>query len=266
MRPGPECRGRGRSGARSAGAAVAIVLLLGRALAADADPRRTGFDFMSPALQALQRDDTQNPALLWVQEGAALWARPAANAKACATCHADGSQRGMAARHPRIDERSGRPITLVGRIDQCRQAHQGEAAQGADGAGVLALGAYLAMASRGLPLAPDSDPRMAPWVERGQRLWQQRMGQLNLSCANCHDQNAGRRLGGAAIPQAHPTGYPSYRLEWQTLGSLPRRLRSCLAGVRADPFAPDAVEWLALESYLARRATGMALEGPSVRP
>jgi sulfur-oxidizing protein SoxA len=266
MRPGWQCRDGGRAGALSISAALALTLLLGRVLAAEPDPRRTGFDFMSPALQALQRDDTQNPALLWVQEGAALWARPAANGKACATCHAEGSQRGMAARHPRIDERSGRPLTLAARIDQCRQTHQGEAAQGADGAEVLALGAYLAMASRGMPLAPDSDPRMAPWVERGQRLWQQRMGQLDLSCANCHDQNAGRRLGGAAIPQAHPTGYPSYRLEWQTLGSLPRRLRSCLAGVRAEPFAPGADEWLALEAYLAQRASGLALEGPSVRP
>ena len=107
---------------------------------------------------------------------------------------------------------------------------------------------------------------MTPWLARGEQLWQQRLGQLNLACANCHDQHAGQRLGGAAIPQAHPTGYPSYRLEWQTLGSLPRRLRSCLVGVRAEAFAPDADEWLALELFLARRAAGMALEGPSVRP
>jgi hypothetical protein len=34
-----------------------------------------GFDDMSPALQALQRDDTQNPGQLWVREGEALWSR-----------------------------------------------------------------------------------------------------------------------------------------------------------------------------------------------
>ena len=48
----------------------------------------------------------------------------------------------------------------------------------------------------------------------------QREGQLNLSCANCHDDNWDKRLAGSPIPQAHPTGYPIYRLEWQTLGSL----------------------------------------------
>jgi sulfur-oxidizing protein SoxA len=83
---------------------------------------------------------------------------------------------------------------------------------------------------------------------------------------HCHDQRAGQRLGGAPIPQAHPTGYPLYRLEWQTLGSLQRRLRGCLVGVRAEAWAPQADEWLALESYLARRADGMAHEGAALRP
>ena len=107
---------------------------------------------------------------------------------------------------------------------------------------------------------------MQAWQQRGARLWQQRLGQLNLACAQCHDQHAGAKLGGATIPQAHPTGYPSYRLEWQALGSLPRRLRGCLVGVRAEAFAPGADEWLALEVFLAQRAAGMALEGPAVRP
>ena len=48
--------------------------------------------------------------------------------------------------------------------------------------------------------------------------------------------NWGRHLGGAPIPQAHPTGYPLYRLEWQGLGSLRRRLRNCMTGMRAEPY------------------------------
>ena len=83
---------------------------------------------------------------------------------------------------------------------------------------------------------------------------------------HCHDQRAGQRLGGAVIPQGHATGYPSYRLEWQGLGSLQRRLRGCVVGVRAEPWAADAPEWLALEAWLAQRAAGMAVETPAVRP
>ena len=76
----------------------------------------------------------------------------------------------------------------------------------------------------------------------------------------------GRRLAGALIPQAHPTGYPLYRLEWQDLGSLQRRLRNCLTGVRAQPFSQGAPEYIELELFLMARAKGMAMETPAVRP
>ena len=242
-----------------------MVLVTGLAQAGpDApDPRRPGIAFMTPALQALQRDDTQHPGQLWVQEGAALWQQTPIKGQPCAGCHTTPPD---AARHPSWDERQARPITLAGHVDQCRQRHQGKAAQGPDGPAVLALMAWLQHQARGRPLAPPQDPRLEPWRARGAQLWQQRFGQLDLACAQCNDQRAGQRLGGAAIPQAHPTGYPSYRLEWQGLGSLQRRLRGCLVGVRAEPFADDGDEWLALQVFLAGRAAGMPLEGVSLRP
>jgi len=101
---------------------------------------------------------------------------------------------------------------------------------------------------------------------QGADLYKRRQGQLNLSCANCHDDNAGRKLAGVAVPQGHPTGYPIYRLEWQALGSLKRRLRNCVVGVRAEPWPYDATEYLALESHLMMRARGMTMDAPGVRP
>ena len=89
---------------------------------------------------------------------------------------------------------------------------------------------------------------------------------MNLSCANCHDDLAGQRLGGARIPQGHPNGYPLYRLEWQATGSLDHRLRNCLAGVRAEPLPPDSPEMAALQLYLGWRANGLLVETPAVRP
>lgn len=233
-----------------------------------ADTRRSGFDDMSAALQSLQRDDTQNPGMLWVREGEALWARRAGNGSSCAGCHgADGdSVASAAARHPVFDAETRRPLTLAGRIDRCRQRHLGLPGEGADGAEVLALSAWLAHRARGLPIEAPDDARLAPWRARGEALWRRRMGQLDLACHLCHDERAGERLGGAVIPQGHPTGYPTYRLEWQSLGSLQRRIRGCLVGVRAEPFAADADESLALEVWLRRRAVGMRIEGVAVRP
>ena len=117
-----------------------------------------------------------------------------------------------------------------------------------------------------MPVAPPDDKRLDSYRQLGQQRYRQRIGQLNLSCAQCHDDNAGGRLGSSQIPQAHPTGYPVYRLEWQTLGSLQRRLRNCMSGVRAEPFAYGAQELVELELQLAVRAKGMLVETPGVRP
>lgn len=239
------------------------------ALAASADDRRSGFDFMTPATQALQRDDALNPAMLWVGGGQAAWAQKAGRAdKACADCHGAAAQsmRGVAARHPAFDAVSQAPITLSGRINACRVRHQQAAPLALESEALLGLEAHVAMASRGLPIAPDADARLAPFAQAGARLYTQRMGQLDLSCAECHDALAGRRLGGSTIPQGHPTGYPIYRLEWQGLGSLQRRLRNCLSGVRAEVLPFGHADLVALELHLMRRAAGMVIESPAVRP
>ena len=233
------------------------------------DARRSGFDFMSPSTQAMQRDDTQNPGMLWVKDGEALWNRKAGQSeKACAGCHAAAatSMRGVAARYPALDHLSHRPVTLSQRINLCRQNHQQAQALPFESQDLLSLESYVAYQSRGLPVLPNADPRLEPFTLRGQQLFSKRLGQLNLSCAQCHDQLAGQRLGSSPIPQAHATGYPTYRLEWQGLGSLQRRLRNCMTGVRAEPYAFGAQEMVELELYLASRANGMPLEAPAVRP
>jgi sulfur-oxidizing protein SoxA len=130
----------------------------------------------------------------------------------------------------------------------------------------LALTAYVARQSRGMPIAVAIDQRTQPFLDAGRATFERRQGQLNLACSQCHDANWGRQLAGNVIPQAHPTGYPLYRLEWQGLGSLQRRLRNCLIGIRAEPFDYGAPELVDLELFLMWRARGMPVETPAVRP
>lgn len=247
-------------------AAAATALAVGVAAAGE---RRSGSDDMAPETRAMQRDDTANPGMLWVQEGEALWDRPAGRAgTACSGCHgaAAASMRGVAARHPAYDAASGRPVDLAGRINQYREARQGAEPFAPESQELLALTTFVAHQSRGMPIATSDDPRLAPFRERGRRLFEERRGQLDLSCAQCHEDNAGRRLAGSVIPQGHPTGYPLYRLEWQDLGSLQRRLRGCMAGVRSEPYTYGAAEYIDLELFLMSRADGMPIETPAVRP
>ena len=233
------------------------------------DQRRSSYEEMSPETKAMQDDDMSNPAMLSVLDGEALWnAKAGDSGKSCADCHGDAgsSMKGVAARYPAFDEPTGRPVSLEQRINLSRERNQKAAAFRYESAELLALTAYIALQSRGHPIEPPQDERLATFREQGRELFNRRFGQLNLSCAQCHDDNWGKSLAGNVIPQGHPTGYPIYRLDWQKLGSLQRRLRNCMTGVRAQPFAFGALEYVELELYLMWRARGMAMESPGVRP
>jgi sulfur-oxidizing protein SoxA len=231
--------------------------------------KRSGYQDASPETRAMQDDDASNPGFLWVQQGEALWVQRTGNAaRSCADCHgnAAASMRGAAARYPIYDAKLGRPITLNGRIQQCRVERQEAAPLKPDSDTLLALTAYVGLQSRGMPMQVASDGPARSFYEAGRTLFTRRQGQLNLSCAQCHDDRAGQRLGGSVIPQGHANGYPEYRLEWQSVGSLERRLRNCMIGVRAEPFADDSLDLVELELYLGARANGLAVETPAVRP
>lgn len=251
------------------GIVLAAVFAASFAFAQGGDKRRSGYQDMGGALQQMQDDDTANPGMLFVQQGAKLWEqRIGAADKSCADCHAaaGASMKGVATRYPAIPSGADTPVDLEGRINLCRVDNQKAVPLPPESQDMLALLAFVSRQSRGLPIAPSNDARLATYREQGRKIYARRQGQLNLSCAICHDDNAGKKLAGVTIPQAHPTGYPIYRLEWQGLGSLRRRLRNCLVGIRAEPYPAGASEYVALELYLMNRAKGMILESPGVRP
>jgi sulfur-oxidizing protein SoxA len=241
--------------------AAAMALLLGAGFAAAQDVRPSR-DYLSPALRAQQDDPSRHPGWLWVEEGEALWRRGEAS---CQSCHGDiATMRGVAARYPAVAA-DGALLNLEARIERCRTQHQGGAPFGYESEPLLSLTAAIAARSRGLPVSVATDGAAAPFLEAGRRFYEMRQGQLNLACGQCHDDNAGRRLRGDVISNGLGTGYPAYRLEWNTLGSLHRRLRACALGVRAEQLPYGSPDYLALELFLAGRAQGLPLEAPGLR-
>lgn len=217
----------------------------------------------------MQDEDTANPGMLWVSQGESLWSKKAgASGRSCHDCHGDApsGMKGVATRYPAFDAALGRPVDLEQRINICRTERQRAEPFAWESEELLALTAFVANQSRRMPIAVNDSAELTPFSELGDTLFHRREGQLNLSCSQCHDDNWGKRLAGNVIPQAHPTGYPVYRLEWQSLGSLQRRLRECMTGVRAEPYSYGAPEMVALELYLMARARGMPIETPAVRP
>ena len=255
-----------------ASALVAAMLISCAALAQERaiplDQLKSGSAFLGADLLSLQKDEFANPGTLWVERGEKLWSEPAGKRNlSCASCHEDAksSMRGVAARYPRIDAESGKLLDLEGRINLCRGRRMAAEPLRYESGDMLSLTAYVARQSRGLPIEASIDGPARAHFDAGERAYRLRRGQMNLSCAHCHEANWGKRLLSETISQGHPTGYPVYRMEWQTMGSLERRLRACLSGIRAEMLPYGSPEYLDLELYLAWRAQGLPVETPGVR-
>ena len=112
-------------------------------------------------------------------------------------------------------------------------------------------------------LAIDGDA--ASFWERGKEIYYTRVGQLDLSCSNCHEDNYGNMIRADHLSQGQIHGFPAYRLKNAKLNSTHARFSGCMKNVRAVPYKAGSDEFKALELYLASRGTGLSVESPSVR-
>jgi len=228
----------------------------------------SGWYFRTPETQALQQDDFDNPGFLWVEKGEELWSTVDGKAgKSCASCHNDAatSMRGVGAQMPKWDAKLKRPLTLEQRINLCRKENMQAKEWKWESDQMLSMTAYVRHQSRGMPVNVQIDGPMKEWMERGKKLYYTRVGQLNMSCANCHEANYGKYIRADHLSQGQSNGFPTYRLKWQKLGSLHRRFKGCMKNIRAKPYKRGSDEFVALEIYLAHRGRGLQVETPAVR-
>lgn len=227
---------------------------------------QSGYAFLRPETQALQDDEFSNPGFLWVDRGREAFHQDMGEG-ACSSCHQDGGEglMGVAARYPAIDEQSGELLNMEGRINTCRRRHQNLDPHSYESEDLLSLTAFVMSLSKSMPQTVEVTPATQIYFDRGEDYFFTRRGQFNMSCASCHNETWGKRLRGDTISQGHSNGFPAYRLEWQSLGSLHRRLRDCDIGVRAEPLPFGDDTYTAVEFYLAVRSQGLPLESPAIR-
>lgn len=227
----------------------------------------SGWRFRTDETQALQADDFENPAMVAVEYAEDIWDTPAGSSKkSCADCHGDvDTFAGLKAVTPKWDEAAGEPLTLEDLINRSIVEHQGADPWKWESPEMLAMTAMIGMQSRGMPVNVQSDGPMAEWVEKGKELYYTRVGQLDMSCSNCHEDNYGQYIRADHLSQGNTNGFPTYRFKWQGLGSLHRRFSGCMKNIRATPFKRGSDEFTALEIYLAVRGAGLGVESPSVR-
>jgi sulfur-oxidizing protein SoxA len=229
---------------------------------------KSGYVFATAETREMMDDDFNNPSFLWVQQGEALWTKAEGEAgKSCASCHgaAEKAMRGVGAAYPKFDPKLNKLINIEQRINTCRVENMKAPAWKWESDPLLGMTAYVKLQSRGMPVHVAIDGPARPFWERGKAFYEQRRGQLDMACANCHVDNPGKMIRAEVLSQGQSNGFPTYRLKWQKLGSLHRRFSGCNDEIRAENYPLGSDEYVNLELYVASRGQGLAVESPSVR-
>ena len=229
-----------------------------------------GEEFLPAAVRAKQSDDFDNPAFPFVQAGEAAWGKTeGAAGKACKDCHGAAPEQRITAGvagYPKFSRAAGGVIALPARINICREnALRAPAlAEGSDQ--MMAMTAYLRWGARGLPATADASGPAEAVLAKGKELYFKKIGLLQLSCANCHNQNFGQKYGGETLSQGHAVAYPVFSLGEKRMISLDERFRMCNRLARAEPQAEGSPDYVALELYLNWRSKDLPITAPGVRP
>ncbi|UWR56608.1 sulfur oxidation c-type cytochrome SoxA [Phaeobacter inhibens] len=232
------------------------------------DEVMSGWHFRSDETQALQMDDFDNPAMVFVDQAMDIWSKVEGSAeKSCASCHDDveESMAGVRAVYPKWNEDAGEIRTLAMQINDCRENQMGAEKWKYTGGKMAAMEALISVQSRGMPVNVAIDgPAQSTW-EQGKELYYTRTGQLELSCANCHEDNYGNMIRADHLSQGQINGFPVYRLKNTKLNTAHARFKGCVRDTRAETYKPGSAEFVALELYVASRGNGLSVEAPSVR-
>jgi len=225
----------------------------------------SGWHFRSQETQALEMDDFDNPAFVFVDQAEDLWMKvEGSNEKSCSSCHEDIKDfTGLRAKLPRVED--GKLVSMEDLVNECRTDRMGAEPWKWSKGNMTAMTALIGLQSRGMPMSVAIDGEAAPFWEKGRSIYYQRVGQLDMACSNCHEDNYGVMIRADHLSQGQINGFPTYRLKNAKLNSIHGRFKGCMKNIRATPFAEGGDEFKALELYLASRGEGLSVETPSVR-
>jgi len=227
----------------------------------------SGWEFRSPETQSVQEDDFENPGMIGVDNAREVFETAmGSEGKSCAACHESPEDlKGVRAVYPKWDEERGTVQTVEMQVNECVTERMGAEEWNYTGSQMIDMVALISSVSRGMPVDVAVDgPARETW-EKGKDLYYTRFGQLELACANCHEDNYDNNIRADHLSQGQINGFPVYRLKNAKLNAVHDRFKGCIRDTRAETFKPGSPEFVALELYVASRGNGLSVEGPSVR-
>jgi L-cysteine S-thiosulfotransferase len=228
----------------------------------------SGWVFRTDETRAMQADDFDNPGMLYVEQGlTAFETVMGTEGNSCASCHQNAeSLADVRASYPKWDEAHGTVQTVEMQVIECQTERMGMAEPyGYDSQQMRNMVALIASVGRGQTVNVAIDGPAAETWELGQEIYYTKYGQMELSCAQCHENNYGNLIRADHLSQGQVNGFPTYRLKNANIVSIHNRFRGCIRDTRGEPFAIGSPEFVALELYVASRGNGLSVEGPAVR-
>lgn len=226
----------------------------------------SGWVYRTTETQVLQLDDFDNPAFVFVDVGIDLYNTvDGSEGKSCANCHENVEDfAGLRAQMPRVNE-EGNLESMAEVVNECRTERMGAEPWKWSGSQMSAVTALIGLQSRGMPVNVAIDGPAAPFWEQGKELYYTRVGQLDLACSNCHEDNYDTMIRADHLSQGQTNGFPNYRLKNAKINTVQGRFKGCMKNIRAEPYKEGSPEFKALELYVASRGNGLMIETPSVR-
>ena len=207
------------------------------------------------------------PYQIAIDEGKRLFDAPFKNGQTYGSCFTNNGI-GVNDQYPLFDVKRGEVITLSLAVNECR-VKNGEEPLPEEKGKLASILSYMAFTTRGkkIDIKVPNDPKALEAFERGKQSYYTRRGQLNISCAHCHLDNAGNNLRANLLSPAlgHASHFPVYRSEWGEIGTLHRRFIGCNQQVRAKAFKPQSKEYREIEYYLTYMSNGLTWNGPAAR-
>ena len=229
----------------------------------------SGYDFRKSMIRDVQDDDFENPGMLVADYGGELWETVDGTAgkslsEVFEQCAEVGVEKAGAI-YPRYHEGQGKVMSLEQVINMCRETVMGAKPYKWEKKEMLGITSFVRMQSRGERVEVNVDGKAAKAFARGEEIYYKRIGQLDMSCAHCHEDNYGNYIRADMLSQGNINGFPTYRLKWNGVGSTHRRFRGCMKNIRAKPLPYGHDDYVALELYLAWRGNGLKVETPAYR-
>lgn len=201
-----------------------------------------------------------------IEEGEALYKKKFANGKSFKDCFPKPD---IAGDYPLFDEKKGEVVTLTSAINNCLVAN-GEKKWKTTKGKMAKLEAFFANSSKEAGKKVNikiNSKKAAEAYERGKKEYYSQRGYLKMSCATCHVQGAGQRVRAEYMSPllGQTTHFPVYRLKWEGLGTLERRLKGCNKDQGEKPHKPDSKWMKELIYFMAYMSNGMKIDGPDIR-